>query len=266
MNRVNFTDKSVAFFAIELTVIDFKIEKFVQSNVNNQHNKIVIQTIKWCNHCQKFYHIDVKCHVLHFHLKVAADKRKIDKKNAEKKTMNNVKTKKKQKQKNKFKKKSWKITNAIAIKTHSTFANVVFSKLIDFNSQISVSVILIKTLNFLSTWLLDIEISYHMTHDRFFFTNFKVIFDTSIKEIKKQLFFFDYKTIRFFVELQLTIEQWKFTMYYMFLTVNSIFSFLFNCNKSIVFFSSSLKTFLLTITIFMLQNNKIFTCCNSTSL
>ena len=29
MNRVNFNDKSVVFFAIELTVIDFKIEKFV---------------------------------------------------------------------------------------------------------------------------------------------------------------------------------------------------------------------------------------------
>ena len=46
MNRAYINDKSVAFFIIELIVIDFKIEKLVQLNANDQHNKIVIQIVK----------------------------------------------------------------------------------------------------------------------------------------------------------------------------------------------------------------------------
>ena len=43
---VKFYEKNVVFFVIELVVINFKIKKSIQQNVNNQYNKIVTQTIK----------------------------------------------------------------------------------------------------------------------------------------------------------------------------------------------------------------------------
>ena len=90
-------------------------------------------------------------------------------------------------------------------------------------------------MNFLIAWLFDIEILYHIIYDRFFFFDFKVIFNTSIEEIKKQLTFFDYETVRFFCR---TLTDDRLLKIYNVLYVFDCqfnFFFLFSCNKAAAF-------------------------------
>ena len=87
-------------------IVGSKIEKPAQSSADDEHNKIVTQTVKWCTHCQKPYHTNAECHVLHPHLKAAANKRKADKKKRREK--GNERNEQRQSKKNKEKKKNKK--------------------------------------------------------------------------------------------------------------------------------------------------------------
>ena len=191
-------DTGVAPLITGLTVIGPK-QKPAQSGVTDSaHSKVVIQTVKWCTHCQKTYHIDAKCHILHSHLKAAVDKKKAEKKKRREKSNKQRQSKKDKNKKNKFKEDSWSATGAIAIRTYFVFANVVFFKSVNPESivQIGASAIPVKIINFLIAWLLDTEASYYMTHDRSLFFDFKATPNTSIGGIKRQLTFSDYGTVR----------------------------------------------------------------------
>ena len=135
---------------------------------------------------------------MHPHLKAVVDKKKVEKKKRWEKSNKQRQSKKDKNKKNKFKENSWGATNAIAICIYFAFANVAFFKSVnlEFIVQIDASAISVKTMDFLIAWLLDTGVLYHITHDRFLFFDFKVIFNTSIGEIEKQLTFFGYGTVR----------------------------------------------------------------------
>ena len=63
-------------------------------------------------------------------------------------------------------------------------------------TQIDASVIFTKTLDFLVVWLLDIDASYHMTHDRFLLFDFKATSNTPVGRIGGQLTSPGYGTAR----------------------------------------------------------------------
>ena len=191
-------DTNVAPLTTELTVIDLK-QKPAQPKITDfAHSKVVIQTVKWCTHCQKTYYIDAECHILYSHLKAVADKRKAEKKKRREKSNEQHQSKKNKNKEDKSKKNSWGVTDAIVIRIHLAFANVAFFKSINSKPiiQIGASAIPVKIMNFLVAWLLDTKALYHITHDRSFLSNFKAILNTSIGKIKKQLTSSDYKIVR----------------------------------------------------------------------
>ena len=79
---INANTDGVASLIIGLVVITsrFRFEKSAQQGIALGNFKVLTQTVKWCNGCNKSYHIDAECHVQHFHLKTVVDKKKVDNK------------------------------------------------------------------------------------------------------------------------------------------------------------------------------------------
>ena len=154
-------------------IIDFVTNfiKSFQQSVIFEHTKIIIQKIKWCDHCQNFYHDIIECIIKHSHLVVALKVKKNKKKkrrqrknqqrknqsqnqnqnqNQEEKNKNKKNNKSKRKSEN-FDENSWESMNEIII-THSTFVEaIVFSKSINFDKLIVVKVfvfVIIKIFDF----------------------------------------------------------------------------------------------------------------------
>ena len=201
---------------LAMRVTGNRVEKPAQAGTTTGNSMAVTQTVKWCTHCQKAYHTDAECHILHPHLKAAADKRRAEKKERRKKhaERNGQRQNQNQNQNDKKddkepKEESWGATGALAIRSHPAFANVAFSKPVNPNiepvlaastaeptTEIDGKAIPTKTLDFLSAWLLDTGASYHMTHDRSLLTNFKPTPDTPVGGIGGQLTSPGYGTVR----------------------------------------------------------------------
>ena len=209
-------------------VIDFVsnlIKSFQQSAIS-EHIKIIIQKVKWCDHCQKFYHDIIECIIKHSHLVAAKQARKNKKKERRRRknqqrnddqnqnqnqdqSQNQArknKNKKDNKNKTKFDEDFWKSVNETII-THSVFVEtVVFSKSINSDKLTVVKIflfisVIIKTLDFSIAWLLDTSASFHMTSNRWLFINFVVILDISIENIEKELKFLDYDIVRLLCDI-----------------------------------------------------------------
>ena len=214
-------DTDLVFLVIDLVT---NLIKSSQQSVISEHTKVIIQKIKWCDHCQKIYHDIIECIIKHFHLVVALKvkknkkKKRRQRKNQQRKNQNqnqnqsqNQKKKNKNKKNNKNKKKSknsdensWKSVSEIII-THSIFVEaIVFSKSINSDKFIVVKIsvfVIIKILDFNIVWLFDTSVSFHMINNRWFFINFVVIFDVSIENIKKEFKFSDYDIVRFLCDI-----------------------------------------------------------------
>ena len=78
VNFLTNANKNVISLITNFAVIETRIEKSIQSNVISKHIKIFTQTIKWCIHCQKFYHIDDECVKLYSYLKIVLKHKRIE--------------------------------------------------------------------------------------------------------------------------------------------------------------------------------------------
>ena len=216
------SEKGAAHLATGLAIrVGGSFQKAAQPGATSSNSRIITQSAKWCNGCEKPYHTDAECHVQHPHLKAAAEKKKAEnKKRHEKKEKQRLEKKQAEAKANKKDEgeESWGATGAIA--THPAFANVAFSKPVNPDTaiathsafvgvssksgkpdsestvQIGASVIPTKTLNFLVAWLLDTGASFHMTHDRSLLSDFVATPDTPVGGIGGELTSPGYGTAR----------------------------------------------------------------------